>query len=158
MTVRDREEVAEQPNDVKRTRPGVRNFADHSGPLSFLHKLKIPGYRLYFASDRLGNDPFYIQKLLDPVVGYEFVHPSEVGITEIRGVMMTDKVCMPVGGGAVGYLLKQPIEWAEEDLRLKKENNQKGIWANKNKLTSDPSIEGSIGSKNTFNIENVRKK
>ena len=154
MTERTRDEAKVVTEDKKRTRPGVREFGSNAGPLTFIMKLKIPGYRLYFANDKSHNDPFFIQRLLDPVVGYEYVHPSEVGITEINGVQMTDKVCMPVGGGVTGYLLKQPEEWALEDLSRKKEHNQKGLYADSKDIVP---IDGSLGSKNLFKVLNRRR-
>lgn len=140
--------------DKKRTRPGVREFGTNSGPLAFIMKLKLEGHRLYFANDKSHNDPFFIQRLLDPTVGWDYVHPSEVGITEINGVQMTDKVTMPVGGGAVGYLLKQPIEWAEEDLAAKKKFNQKSLYKEDSHLDRIP---GAIGESRQFDITSRRK-
>lgn len=115
--IRDAAQTTAAPTTEKRVRPGRRRFGGQQGPLWFLEGLHIDGYFLYFCNDKMPNDPFYIQKLLDPTVGYEYVHPSEVGLTEIEGFKLTDKVCMPVGGGITGYLLKQPLEWHLEDMK-----------------------------------------
>jgi hypothetical protein len=126
--VRTREDNTEKL-DVRRERPGVRQFNNNVGPLQFMMGLQIPGYRLYLATDKKGNDPYRIQKLLDPTVGYEFVTPEEVGLTEIMGVPITsDKVSIHVGGGMYGFLLKQPEEWAEADRAKKRELSTKGIY------------------------------
>lgn len=129
MTTRTREEVStETVAEQRRARPGKRVFDDKQGRLGFIQKLTLPGFKLHLANDKDPNDPFAIQRLLAPEVGYEYVHPSEVGLTEILGISLTDKVTVPVGNGIMGVLLKQPIEYAEEDFKERMKMNKKGVF------------------------------
>ncbi len=132
-------------------RPGLRKL-DNEGPLSFVLNLHLEGYKLFLATDNHGGDMFYLQKLLDPTVGYEFVNPIEVGLKDINGLpIIGDKVVIPLKGDQTAYLLKQPIEWANEDRKRKEEIATKGIY-------NDPEVNKSIlpgfkGTKTTFKAE-----
>ncbi len=130
-------EVDKKDETVKKARPGKRRFGSQQGPLWWLEGLHIDGYYLYFCNDRMPNDPFYIQQLLNPEVGYSYVHPSEVGLSEIEGFKLNDKVSMPVGGGITGYLLKQPIEWHEEDMKAEIKPVHDEIYKGFNKQSSN---------------------
>lgn len=111
----------------KRQRIGTRKFHTQEGPLGFLQNLSIPGYRLYLAVDSYHGR---IEKLTsDPSIGYEFVSPAEVGLTQINGQALTgDKVSLSVGGGKIGYLLKIPEEWYEDDRKAKDKLSNDGIY------------------------------
>lgn len=129
-------------------RPGKRKFGTE-GPLSFFQTLSLPGYRLFLAPDKHGKDPFYLQKLLHPTVGYEFVKAEEVGVTELDGktVEKDAKVSVPGDSGATLYLLKQPLQWALEDQKSKEDFCTQGIYKNDNESVD---IKGFIGTKTTF--------
>jgi hypothetical protein len=125
---RKREEQESTPVDTKRTRPGQRKFGFTDGPLDYIMRLQIPGYRLYLASVIRGNDRFRIQKLLDPSVGYEYVSPLEVGLTDNLGTpIVGDKIEVDIGGGKLAYLLKQPVEFYEEDRKNKDLLSREGL-------------------------------
>ena len=117
----------------------------------------IPGYHLHVLTD-VGSR---IQNALDN--GYEFVRPSEVdGVSEnvvSRNGDLGERIRYLVnpraeGTEQYGYLMKQRLEWYEEDQRaLQAKNNQIDSAIKRGKITGDnPSFyvpSGGISVKQT---------
>ena len=77
-----------------------------------------PGYYRRVVNEDPAN-PGRIQAHLD--AGYEFVTGEETGGPETAAdpTKMSSRVSKHVGGGVIGYLMEQPIEYRREDLDAK---------------------------------------
>jgi hypothetical protein len=125
------------PNGQTRKRRNVFNGTE--AKLSV--KEQIPGYHLHIFTDTGGR----IQEALDS--GYEFVTPDEVGgVSEnvvSRNGDLGDRIRYLVnpraeGSEQYGYLMKQRLEWYEEDqAALQARNNQIDASIRKGKITGE---------------------
>lgn len=103
----------------------------------------IPGYHLHVFTDTANR----IKEALDN--GYEFVSPDEIGgVSEnvvSRNGDLGDRVRYLVnpratGSEQYGYLMKQRLDWYEEDqAALQQKNNQIDAAIRKGKITGDNS-------------------
>lgn len=98
--------------------PVSRANRPHRVPVGQQDRLKFsqrPGYYRRVVNDD-PNRPGNIQAHLD--AGYEFVTGSETGGPQTASDpgKMSSRVAKHVGGGVVGYLMEQPMEYREEDL------------------------------------------
>ena len=77
-----------------------------------------PGYYRRVVNDD-PEKPGRIQEHL--AAGFEFVYGSETGGPELAGdpSKMGERISKHVGGGVIGYLMEQPIEYHKEDLALR---------------------------------------
>jgi len=102
---------------------------------------QIPGYHLHVLTDTGGR----IQAAMDS--GYEFVRPDEVGgVSEnvvSRNGDLGERIRFLVnpraeGSEQYGYLMKQRLEWYEEDqAELQAKNNRIDASIRKGKVTGD---------------------
>lgn len=93
---------------VKRQPVGVRGRLNIQG--------KEAGYEYYIAADRPGN----IAEL--QARGYEFVPADKVTVGDRRVSQPSavgEKATVQLGGGEVGYVMRIPKEWYDEDQAAK---------------------------------------
>jgi len=124
------EKKAEEVKSVPvRTRP-EREFGLTAGPLSFLNDLKIPGFHTRLINETLGSNKFRLTDVQKPAIGYEFIHPTEVGL-DVNNTAISDgqKVRYILKSGQCAYLMKRPIEWEIEDQKAKQKRNVGGLKA-----------------------------
>ena len=122
-----------------RSRKKRNTFNGTQAKISVNHT--IPGYHLHVFTDIGGR----IQDALDN--GYEFVSPNEVGgVSEnvvSRNGDLGDRIRYLVnpraeGSEQYGYLMKQRLEWYEEDqAALQNKNNQIDAAIRKGKVTGE---------------------
>lgn len=111
-------------------------------PLSSQNRLEvvgeIPGYKLRIVKDSPGR----IARFMD--AGWETTDRSEISVGTSRASVAnqeSDVNYIDLGGGEKGLLMKQKIEWAEEDRALHDAKVDKLEEAVKN-----PALEGRYGS------------
>lgn len=116
--------------------------AQRRRPLSSQNRLEvvgeIPGYKLRIVKDTPGR----IDRFID--AGWEPTDRSEVSVGTSRANVANQESTtnyIDLGGGAKGLLMKQKIEWNEEDRAIHDEKVDRLEEAVKN-----PALEGRYGS------------